>query len=228
MSETGTVLYIDDERQVPAGFEEDLRDAGFRLLHTADPDEALMLVRVEEIDLVLAEVVLSTCNGIALLEEIRSYGGWPAQVPIVVLTKGERSAELYGAALELGVKEFFTKPALKTELIESVQQFAGKVLEPTDVDPSEPSSAPESEAAISGDLAQTPISEALLRLRRDAASGVLTVTHRKDRKAFELRNGSPVAASASGGVDALEEFLARRGRISQEQRRTVKERVGAG
>ncbi|MCH7643699.1 MAG: response regulator [Myxococcales bacterium] len=228
MSETGTVLYIDDERQVPAGFEEDLRDAGFRLLHTADPDEALMLVRVEEIDLVLAEVVLSTCNGIALLEEIRSYGGWPAQVPIVVLTKGERSAELYGAALELGVKEFFTKPALKTELIESVQQFAGKVLEPTDVDPSEPSSAPESEAAISGDLAQTPISEALLRLRRDAASGVLTVTHRKDRKAFELRNGSPVAASASGGVEALEEFLARRGRISQEQRRTVKERVGAG
>ncbi len=114
MSETGTVLYIDDERQVPAGFEEDLRDAGLRLLHTADPDEALMLVRVEEIDLVLAEVVLSTCNGIALLEEIRSYGGWPAQVPIVVLTKGERSPELYGAALELGVKEFFTKPALKT------------------------------------------------------------------------------------------------------------------
>ena len=98
----------------------------------------------------------------------------------------------------------------------------------TDVDPSEPSSAPESEAAISGDLAQTPISEALLRLRRDAASGVLTVTHRKNRKAFELRNGSPVAASTSGGVEALEEFLARRGRISQEQRRTVKERVGAG
>ncbi len=108
MSEPGTVLYIDDERQVPAGFEEGLRDAGFRLLHTADPDEALMLVRVEEIDLVLAEVLLSTCNGIALLEEIRSYGGWPAQVPIVVFTKGERSPELYGSALELGVKEFFT------------------------------------------------------------------------------------------------------------------------
>jgi CheY-like chemotaxis protein/tetratricopeptide (TPR) repeat protein len=228
MSETGTVLYIDDERQVPAGFEEDLRDAGYRLLHTADPDEALILVRVEEIDLVLAEVVLSTCNGIALLDEIRSYGGWPAQVPIIVLTKGERSPELYGGALELGVKEFFTKPALKAELLESVQQFAGKILEPVDVDPSEVLSAPESEAAISGDLAQIPISEVLRRLRRDAASGVLTVTHRKDRKAFELRNGSPLAASASGGVEAPEEFLARRGRISQEQRRAVKERFGAG
>jgi CheY-like chemotaxis protein/tetratricopeptide (TPR) repeat protein len=228
MSETGTVLYIDDERQVPAGFEADLRDAGYRLLHTADPDEALTLVRVEEIDLVLAEVVLSTCNGIALLDEVRSYGGWPAQVPIIVLTKGERSPELYGGALELGVKEFFTKPALKTELLESVQQFAGNVLEPTDVDPSQASNAPESEAEISGDLARIPISEVLRRLRRDAASGVLTVTHRKDRKAFEVRNGSPLAASASGGVEAPEEFLARRGRISQEQRRAVKERVGAG
>jgi CheY-like chemotaxis protein/tetratricopeptide (TPR) repeat protein len=228
MSKTGTVLYIDDMRQVPAGFEEDLRDAGYRLLHTANPDEALTLVRVEEIDLVLAEVVLSTCDGIALLVEIRSYGGWPAQVPIVVLTKGERSPELYGGALELGVKEFFTKPALKTELLESVQQFAGKVLEPTDVDPSEASSSPENEAAISGDLTQIPISEALRRLRREAASGVLTLTHRKDRKAFELRNGSPLAASAGGGVESLEDFLARRGRISQEQRRAVKERVGAG
>jgi DNA-binding response OmpR family regulator len=127
MSQMGTVLYIDDERQVPAGFEEELRDAGYRLLYTADPDDALRLVRVEEIDLVLAEVVLFTCNGIALLEEIRSYGGWPAQVPIIVLTKGERSPDLYGGALELGVKEFFTKPALKAELLESVRQFAGKV-----------------------------------------------------------------------------------------------------
>ena len=124
----------------------------------------------------------------------------------VVVHPGVQGAKL-GGALELGVKEFFTKPALKTELIESVRQFAGKALEPTDVDPSEPLSAPESEAAISGDLAQTPISETLRRLSRDAASGVLTVTHRKDRKAFELRNGSPVAASASGGVEALEEFL---------------------
>jgi CheY-like chemotaxis protein/tetratricopeptide (TPR) repeat protein len=228
MSETGTVLYIDDEPQLPAGFEGDLRDAGYRLLHAADPDEALIMVRVEEIDLVLVEVVLSSCNGIALLDEIRSYGGWPAQVPVIVLTKGDRSPELYGGALEFGVKEFFTKPALKTELLESVQQFAGKVLEPGDVDPSEASSVPESEAAISGDLAEVPISEVLRRLRRDAASGVLTVTHRKDRKAFELRNGSPSAASASGGAEALEEFLARRGRISLEQRLAVKEHVGAG
>ena len=224
----GTILYIDDNLQVPAGFEEDLRAAGYRLLHTADPDEALILIRVEEIDLVLAEIVLSSCNGMALMEEIRSYGGWPAEVPIIVLTKGERSPDLYGGALELGVKEFFTKPALKTELLESVQRFAGGEPKSTDVDPSEPSSSPESEAAISGDLAEIPISEVLRRLRCAAASGVLTVTHHKDRKAFELRNGSPVAASASGGVEAPEKFLARRERISPAQSEAVRELVGAG
>ena len=136
----GTILYIDDERQLPAGLEEDLRSAGFQLIHTSDPDEALVLVRVEEIDLVLLEVMLSTCNGIALIDAMRSFGGWPAQVPILVLTKGERSPELYGDALDLGVKEFFTKPALKAELLESVRQFAGKPSEPVDVDPNEPAS----------------------------------------------------------------------------------------
>jgi len=224
----GTILYIDDNLQVPADFEEDLRAAGYRLLHTADPDEALILIRVEEIDLVLAEIVLSSCNGIALLEEIRSYGGWPAEVPIIVLTKGERSPDLYGGALEVGAKEFFTKPALKTELLESVQQFVGEASKSTDVDPSEASSSPESEAEIVGDLAEIPISEVLRRLCRDAASGVLTVTHHKERKAFELRNGSPVAASSSGGVEAPEKFLARRGRISKEQCAAVREVLDAG
>jgi CheY-like chemotaxis protein/tetratricopeptide (TPR) repeat protein len=228
MSEMGTILYIDDNLQVPAGFEEDLHAAGYRLLHTADPDEALILIRVEEIDLVLAEIVLASCNGMALMEEIRSYGGWPAEVPIIVLTKGERSPDLYGGALELGVKEFFTKPALKTELLESVQRFAGGEPKSSDIDPSEPSSSPESEAEIFGDLAEIPISEVLRRLRCAAASGVLTVTHHKDRKAFELRNGSPVAASASGGVEAPEKFLARRGRISRAQSEAVKEVVDAG
>jgi CheY-like chemotaxis protein/tetratricopeptide (TPR) repeat protein len=228
MSEMSTILYIDDNLQVPAGFEEDLRTAGYRLLHTSDPDEALILIRVEEIDLVLAEVILSSCNGIALLEEIRSYGGWPAEVPIIVLTKGERTPDLYGGALEVGVTEFFTKPALKKELLESVKQYAGGVSKSTDVNPSEASSSPEGEAAIVGDLAEIPISEVLRRLRRDAASGVLTVVHRKDRKAFELRNGSPVAASASGGVEAPEKFLARRERISQAQCGAVRELVDAG
>lgn len=222
----GTILYIDDKLQVPAGFQQELHAAGYRLLHTCDPDEALILVRVEEIDLVLAEIVLASCNGMALIEEIRSYGGWPAEVPIIVLTKGERSPDLYGGALELGIKEFFTKPALKTELLESVLQFADQAPKSMDVDPSVASTSPECDAAIFGDLAQTPIAEVLRRLCRDAASGVLTVTHRKDRKAFELRNGSPSAASTSGGVEAPEKFLARRGRISQAQCAAVKKLLG--
>ncbi|MHC4452712.1 MAG: response regulator, partial [Planctomycetota bacterium] len=170
----GLILYIDDEFQLPAGLVEALDAEGFRLVHADDPETASRLIRVDEPDLVLMELVLSTCDGLSLLEGIRSFGGWPAQVPIVVLTKGERSPELYGRALELEVKEFLTKPALKAPLLDSVREFAGQV--------------PEPEPALSGDLADLPIPEILHCLRQDAATGVLIVTHGKTRRAIQLRN----------------------------------------
>ena len=208
------ILYIDDKRQLPAGFVEDLRAEGFQLVHVDDPETASRLVRVDEPDLVLMEVVLSSCDGLALLEEIRSYGGWPAQVPIVVLTRGERSPELYGRALELDVKEFLTKPALKAQLLKSVLEYAGQT--------------PEPEATLAGDLSELPVPEILYRLRQDAATGVLILTHRKTRRAIQLRNGSPVAVGSSGGFEAPEDFLARRKRITEKQRRAVKEQTNSG
>jgi len=211
---SGLILYIDDEFQLPAGFVEALDAEGFHLVHVDDPEAASRLVRVDEPELVLMEVMLSSCDGLSLMEEIRAFGGWPAQVPIVVLTKGERSPELYGRALELEVKEFLTKPVLKAQLLESVREFAGQdsVPEPT----------------LSGDLADLPIPEILHCLRQDAATGVLFATHGKTQRAIQLRNGSPVAVGSSGGVEAPEDFLARRKRISGAQHKAVKQQVAAG
>jgi hypothetical protein len=148
------------------------------------------------------------------MEEIRAFGGWPAQVPIVVLTKGGRSPELYGRALELEVKEFLTKPALKAQLLESVREFAGQASEP--------------EPTLSGDLADLPIPEILHCLRQDAATGVLWATHGKTQRAIQLRNGAPVAVGSSGGVEAPEDLLARCKHISSEQHKAVKRQVAAG
>ena len=130
----GTILYIDDEPQLPAGFEDELQKAGFQLVFADDPEVASRLVRVDDPDLVLMEVVLSSCDGIDLLEAIRSFGGWPAQVPIIVVTKGQRTPELYGRALEADVKEFFTKPVLKSQLLDSVRKFAGVALSAQRID----------------------------------------------------------------------------------------------
>ena len=46
---TDTVLYIDNEPELPARIEDVLAQAGYRLLHTADPDEALRIVREEPV-----------------------------------------------------------------------------------------------------------------------------------------------------------------------------------
>ncbi|MEE8473819.1 MAG: response regulator [Myxococcota bacterium] len=210
----GLILYIDDEPQLPAGFEDDLKEEGFELVFADDPELASRLVRVDDPDLVLMEVVLSSCDGIDLLEAIRSFGGWPAQVPIIVVTNGQRTPELYGRALEADVKEFFTKPVLKSQLLDSVRKFAGAV--------------PEPEPTLSGDLADLPIPEILHCLRQDAATGVLIATHGRTQRSIQFRNGSPVAVSTMGGVEAPEDFLARRNLITEKQRMAVREQVDAG
>ncbi len=209
----GMILYIDDEPQLPPGFVDDVEAEGFRLVHVDDPEMASRLVRVDDPDLILMELVLSSCDGLSLLDAIRSYGGWPAQVPIIVITKGERTPELYGRALEMDVREFLTKPVLKSQLLESVRKFAGQ--------------GPEPESTLSGDLADFPIPEILHCLRQDAATGVLIATHRKTQRSIQLRNGSPMAVSTTGGIEAPEDFLARRNRITEKQRLAAKEQAAA-
>ena len=94
-----TVLYIDDAPQLPARTRAVLTSVDFALVHPGDPAQALRWVHDEPPALVLIEVLLDACDGFELIEQIASTpaGG---EVPVVIVTRGERSPELYGRALE--------------------------------------------------------------------------------------------------------------------------------
>ena len=118
-----TVLYIDDVLELPPRTPAVLEAAGFELVHLRDPTEAARRLRQEPPALVLIEVLLEACDGFELIERFVSAPDAP-KVPIVVVTRGERSPELYGRSLELGVQDFLCKPVLEAQVLEAVLEFA--------------------------------------------------------------------------------------------------------
>jgi len=208
---TGTVLYVDDDPQLPAQVDEVLAQVGYELVHTADPEEALRLVREQPPPaLVLTEVLLPDCDGFELIERIGCASVAPP-LPVVVVTRGERTPQLYGQALELGVKDFLCKPVLRTQILEAVLAFAR-----TEAGETAGSDAPPARS-FAGDLAEQPLPELLARLFRTGASGVLSLQRGSDVRSVELRNGSPVEVARHRNMESVADHLLHTRRISAEQ-----------
>ena len=219
-----TILYVDDAPALPAGAADALLRVGYRLVHTADPDTALRMARRQAPRILLLEVLLPSCDGLRLIERIRSWEEPAGRVPILILTRGERSPELYGRALELGVTDFLCKPVLAAELLAAVLECGERR---SQADPSDPPGRP-SAIEFSGDLAESPLPELLHRLHRLGATGVLILQHEAEGREIQLRNGSPIAVASNRGSETLEDFLVRTKRISGAEHEALVERLEAG
>jgi CheY-like chemotaxis protein/tetratricopeptide (TPR) repeat protein len=211
-----TVLYIDDVPELPPRASAVLENVDFTLVHVRDPREAADRLRREPPALVLIEVLREDCDGFELIEQILSAPD-TARIPVVVLTRGERSPELYGRALELGVREFLCKPVLEAQVLSAVLEF-GQQAPAAEKSPrkAEPVDAPES-----GDLATRPVPELFARLHRIGATGTLRLTQGEATRAVQFRNGSPVAVRAPRPRETFEEYALRTGWIKQEQYETA-------
>jgi len=212
---TGRVLYVDDQPQLPAQVDEVLAQVGYELVHTADPEEALRIARDQPPPaLVLAEVLLPGCDGFELIERIGCVRVAPP-LPVVVVTRGERTPQLYGQALELGVKDFLCKPVLRTQILEAVLAFARTEAGPARASiQSDEAPAPRS---FAGDLAQQPLPELLVRLLRTGGSGVLSLQRGSDVRSVEFRNGSPVEVARHRNMESVADHLLHTRRIDAEQ-----------
>ena len=74
-------------------------------LEAGDGDEALRLLRAEEIDLVVLDVMLPGPDGLELCRWIRAR----SDLPVIMLTgRGELTDRIVG--LELGADDYLTKP----------------------------------------------------------------------------------------------------------------------
>lgn len=101
-----TILAIDDDPIILRSLKRVLSSEPYRILTTTDPQQGLLLLEQEAIELVLLDLKMPGCDGMAILRDITSlYPG----VTTIMLT-GHGGVQLAVEAIKLGAVDFLEKP----------------------------------------------------------------------------------------------------------------------
>ena len=126
MSGVGTVLVVEDDRDIRDVVRRYLERAGHAVLTTGSGAEALRLLDEAAVDLVVLDLGLPDLDGLEVLREARRGGG---RLPVVVLTaRAETDDRIKG--LTAGADDYVTKPFSPTELVLRVGAVLSRTLGP--------------------------------------------------------------------------------------------------
>ncbi len=99
------VLVVDDEKLIVKGIKFSLEQDGMEVDAAYDGEEALNLIKTNEYDLIVLDVMLPKMDGLEVCQQTREF----SQVPIIMVTaKGEDMDKIMG--LEYGADDYITKP----------------------------------------------------------------------------------------------------------------------
>ena len=95
------VLVVDDEKLIVKGIRYSLEQDGMEVFCAYDGEEPLALVKEQEFDIILLDVMLPKLTGFEVCQQIRGF----SNVPIIMLTaKGEDMDKILG--LDYGADDY--------------------------------------------------------------------------------------------------------------------------
>src|SRR5512137_366400 len=110
----GTVLVIDDEKDLIELVRYNLEKEGFHVFSALDGEAGLALATTELPDAVVVDLMLPGIDGLEVCSRLRA-GERTARIPVIMLTaKASESDRVVG--LELGADDYVTKPFSPREL----------------------------------------------------------------------------------------------------------------
>ena len=99
------ILVVDDEKLIVKGIKFSLEQDGMDIDVVYDGEEALELIKKNDYDLAVLDVMLPKMDGLQVCREVREF----SQMPIIMVTaKGEDMDKILG--LEYGADDYMTKP----------------------------------------------------------------------------------------------------------------------
>ncbi|HTS70747.1 MAG TPA: response regulator [Terriglobia bacterium] len=114
---SGRILIIDDDPHFLRVLQRILAGEKFTVSTTSNPCDALGFLRSGNFDLIICDLRMPDCDGLNLLQAIRSGG---SEVPVIILTAyGE--VDTYLEAMNAGATEYLNKPIKSEELIQVVR-----------------------------------------------------------------------------------------------------------
>ncbi|HAE80976.1 MAG: response regulator transcription factor [Clostridium sp.] len=111
-----TILVCDDDRQIVEAIEIYLNGEGYRILKAYDGQEALDLLKDNEVNLMILDVMMPGLDGLRTTMKVRET----SSIPIIILSaKSEDTDKILG--LNIGADDYITKPFNPLELVARVK-----------------------------------------------------------------------------------------------------------
>ena len=117
MSQTPSILLVDDETAITDNLAPFLSRSGFAVSVAANGEAALDQVAALKPDLLVMDVLMPRLDGRAVLRQLRQAGNW---TPIILLTQVGEASER-AMALEEGADDYLNKPFDPHELVARIR-----------------------------------------------------------------------------------------------------------
>ena len=118
MSDSKTVLLIDDDDSLRRVVEYNLHEEGYRVITAADGTSGLQAFQAQPIDLVLTDIRMPEMDGLELLTRLKSMH---ADLPVIILT-AHGTIDSAVEAMKLGAFDYLTKPFNREQLKAAVRK----------------------------------------------------------------------------------------------------------
>lgn len=110
------ILVCDDDKQIVEAIEIYLKQEGYTIFKAYDGEQAIEVLRKEDIHLLLIDIMMPKLDGIRATLKIRETSG----IPIIILSaKAEDADKILG--LNIGADDYVTKPFNPLELVARVK-----------------------------------------------------------------------------------------------------------
>jgi len=118
------ILVVDDESAIRFLYEEELKEAGYKVFTAASGTEALKFLDENKVDLVVTDLKMPETSGLAMIPYLHKYN---PKLPILVVTAFPQYEGLL-VGEENSVKGFFVKPVKMADLKARIAQIVGRDL----------------------------------------------------------------------------------------------------
>ena len=111
-----TILVCDDDKEIVEAIDIYLQQEGYHIIKAYDGEQALQLLKEQEVHLLIIDVMMPKLDGIRATLKIREE----SSIPIIILSaKSEDSDKILG--LNIGADDYITKPFNPLELVARVK-----------------------------------------------------------------------------------------------------------
>jgi len=209
----GTILCVDNDRNLCEILAKALRGEGYRVTTAHDGELALEAIRRAPPNLVLLDLMLPKRDGFSVLEALRALPAPVCKLPVVLISGCSPTPEYTRRAETLRAVGLLRKPVSLETLLSVVARELGRPPQQASARASKaPPAAPESD--LSGSFDQLSFPALLHHLHGLRATGILHLSYERKRKWLRLHDGYPIAIRSNLVNECLGNFLVRAGRIT--------------